>query len=70
MGREEQYSSLTLDDKDPLIKFLHKVIRLGVKVLAVLMAMVILWGIGDVIWVIYVRLATPPYFLLKMSRLW
>ena len=64
---QERFSTLSLEDKDPLIRFLHKVIRFGVKALAVLMAMVIIWGILDVIWVIYQRLSQPPYFLLKMS---
>ena len=64
---EERYSSLSIDDKDPLIRLLHKVIRYGVKVLAVLMALVILWGIGDVVWVIYQKLSQPPYLLLKIN---
>ena len=64
---QERFSTLSLEDKDPLIRFLHKVIRFGVKALAVLMTMVIIWGILDVIWVIYQRLSQPPYFLLKMS---
>jgi uncharacterized membrane protein (DUF373 family) len=64
---QERFSSLSLDDKDSLIRFLHKIIRFGVKVLAVLMTMVILWGIGDVVWVIYQRLSQPPYLLLKIN---
>ena len=64
---EERYSSLSIDDKDPLIRLLHKVIRYGVKALAVLMALVILWGIGDVVWVIYQKLSQPPYLLLKIN---
>lgn len=64
---EEKYSSLSIADKDPLIRFLHKVIRYGVKALAVLMALVILWGIGDVVWVIYQKLSQPPYLLLKIN---
>jgi uncharacterized membrane protein (DUF373 family) len=64
---QERFSSLSLDDKDSLIRFLHKTIRVGVKVLAVLMTMVILWGIGDVVWVIYQRLSQPPYLLLKIN---
>jgi uncharacterized membrane protein (DUF373 family) len=64
---EEKYSSLSIDDKDRLISFLHKVIRIGVKVLAILMTLVILWGIGDVIWVVYQRLIQPPILLLKIN---
>ena len=64
---QERFSTLSQDDKDPLIRFLHKIIRFGVKSLAVLMTMVIIWGILDVVWVIYQRLSQPPFFLLKMS---
>ena len=52
---------------DPLIEFLHKTIRLAVKVLAVLMVLVIIWGIGDVLYVLYMRLMEPPIYLLSIS---
>ena len=52
---------------DPLIEFLHKIIRFFVKVLAVLMVFVIIWGIGDVVYVLYQRLSTPPLFLLDIN---
>jgi len=52
---------------DPFIGFLHKIIRVAVKVLAVLMVAVIVWGIGDVIYVLYQRLAQPPFLLLSIS---
>ncbi|MCK4710188.1 MAG: hypothetical protein KAU21_16345, partial [Gammaproteobacteria bacterium] len=47
--------------------FLHKIIRVAVKVLAVLMVAVIVWGIGDVIYVLYQRLMEPPFLLLSIS---
>jgi len=52
---------------DPFIGFLHKIIRVAVKILAVLMVAVIVWGIGDVIYVLYQRLAQPPFFLLSIG---
>ncbi|MFW5444364.1 MAG: phosphate-starvation-inducible PsiE family protein [Methylococcaceae bacterium] len=55
------------EHKDPLIQFLHVTIRLAVKVLAILMALVIIWGVGDVIYVLYQRLMTPPMYLLNIS---
>ena len=64
---EEKFYGITIDDKDPLIRFLHKMIRVGVKILAVIMVAVIFWGIGDVIWVLVRRLSQPPYFLLKIN---
>ncbi|EIF51602.1 phosphate-starvation-inducible PsiE family protein [Sulfurovum sp. AR] len=58
---------LTDKVEDPFIDFLHKIIRMAVKVLATLMVLVIVWGIGDVIYVLYQRLASPPYLLLNIS---
>ncbi len=52
---------------DPIIALLHRTIRLAVKVLAVLMVAVIVWGIGDVMWVLYQRLVEPPFMLLRIS---
>jgi len=58
---------LQLEHEDPTIRFLHKVIRLVVKVLAILMVLVIVWGIGDVIFVLYQRLTEPPFMLLQIN---
>lgn len=52
---------------DPLIKQLWRLIRLSVRALAVLMTLVIVWGILDVVWVLYQRLMTPPVFLLNIN---
>ena len=58
-----------LEDKsdDPFIGFLHRIIRVAVRVLAVLMVMVIVWGIGDVVYVLYQRLMAPPFLLLSIG---
>ena len=53
--------------EDPFMEFLHKIIRAAVKVLAVLMVAVIVWGIGDVIYVLYQRLIEPPFLLLSIG---
>lgn len=66
MGNNE-FSSLSVEEEDRLIRFLHKVIRLGVKVLALIMTLVILLGIGDVLWVLYQRLTQPPRSLFSKS---
>lgn len=58
---------LTEKVDDSFIDFLHKIIRISVKVLAFLMVLVIVWGIGDVIYVLYQRLVSPPYMLLNIS---
>jgi len=55
------------DSDDAYMGFLHKIIRIAVKVLAALMVAVIVWGIGDVIFVLYQRLMEPPFLLLSIS---
>ena len=54
-------------EEDPFMGFLHKIIRVAVKMLAVLMVFVIVWGIGDVIYVLYQRLISPPFLLLSIG---
>jgi len=65
--KTEYYEEIPNDHNDPLIDFLHKTIRIAVKILAVLMVFVIIWGIGDVVYVLYMRLMLPPVFLLSIS---
>ena len=64
---DESGLELANKSEDPFIDVLHKIIRVAVKVLAVLMVVVIVWGIGDVIYVLYQRLMTPPILLLSIS---
>ncbi|MFN2436524.1 MAG: phosphate-starvation-inducible PsiE family protein [Desulfotignum sp.] len=60
-----------MDDMDnpnePLIQKLRIVIRFCVRSLAVLMTLVILWGVVDVAWEIYGKLRTPPVLLMSIS---
>lgn len=67
MKDQEKFTNLCSTDDDPLLRFLHKVIRWAVKVLSILMVMVIIWGVLDIIWVIYMRIINPPYGLLKLN---
>jgi uncharacterized membrane protein (DUF373 family) len=52
---------------EPLILWLHSIIRFAVRVLALIMTGVIIWGVVDVGWVLYQKLLTPPVFLLTIS---
>lgn len=56
-GQEE----LSLDQEDRLIQILHQTIRAAVRVLAVLMVFTILWGVVDVIYIIYSKLISPSF---------
>ncbi len=53
--------------KEPLIKFLDGIINYAVRILAILMTLVILWGVIDVGRILYKRLSAPPYFMLNIS---
>jgi uncharacterized membrane protein (DUF373 family) len=52
---------------DPLIRVLTAAIRHAVRVLAVIMVLVIWWGVADVAYVLYSRVSTHPYYLLNIS---
>ena len=54
---------------DPLIRGLSRSIRFAVRVLAVLMVLVIWWGVADVAYVLYSRIAAHPFYLLNISDL-
>lgn len=57
IGQEE----LSLDQEDRLIQVLHQTIRAAVRVLAVLMVFTILWGVVDVVYIIYSKLISPSF---------
>ncbi len=51
----------------PLVNRLYGSIRYAIGVLAVLMVLVIWWGVADVVYVLYSRISAHPYFLLEIS---
>jgi uncharacterized membrane protein (DUF373 family) len=53
--------------KEPLIQVLRVVIHMAVRVMAVLMTIVILWGVADVVMVLYRELRKPPVMLLTIT---
>lgn len=53
--------------EEPLMYVLRTVIRTAVRVLAVLMALVIVWGVLDVLFVLARHLMEPPFMLLEIS---
>ena len=57
IGQEE----LSLDEEDRFINILHQIIRAAVRVLAVLMVFTILWGVVDVVYIIYHKLISPSF---------
>ncbi|HEY8569783.1 phosphate-starvation-inducible PsiE family protein [Microbulbifer sp.] len=63
------HEELPAEHEDPLIRVLHIVIRSSVRFLSVLMALVIMWSVADVVWVLYQRLSTEPVLLLDHNDL-
>lgn len=53
--------------QEPLILWLKGIIRFAVRLLAVLMTLVILWGVLDVAWVLYSHLMDPPFMMLTIG---
>jgi uncharacterized membrane protein (DUF373 family) len=54
-------SELGVDEADPMINVLHRIIRGAVRVLAVLMVFTILWGVLDVVSVLYSKVLFPSF---------
>ncbi|MFA6164879.1 MAG: phosphate-starvation-inducible PsiE family protein [Methylobacter sp.] len=63
----ESHEELPMQHEDPFIQFLHRTIRLGVKFLALLMVIVILFGIIDVVYVIFEKITQPPFMLMTIN---
>lgn len=60
-GRKKNvHDELSLDEQDKFIYFLHLMIRYGVKTLALLMMLTVLWCVFDVVVVIYEEILTQP----------
>lgn len=55
------------ESEEPLIHWLHVIIRFCVRVLAVLMTLVIMWSVADVAWVLYQRAMASPVGLLDVN---
>ena len=53
--------------QEPLIHLLTNLIHFAVRVLAILMTLVIIWGVIDVGYVIYSKIITPPLGLMTIS---
>ena len=67
MAHHLAHEELPTEHDDGFIKFLHAIIHLAVRLLALLMTLLILWGVADVVYVLYQRLMAPPFLLLKIE---
>jgi len=55
------------NSQEPLIRLLTNLIHFAVRILAILMTLVIIWGVIDVGYVIYSKMITPPLGLMTIS---
>jgi uncharacterized membrane protein (DUF373 family) len=58
------HQELPTNERDPILRWLHRVMRIAAYVLAVAMVIVILVGVVSVIHTIYINLMKAPYFLI------
>lgn len=61
--------SLHVPSNDRMMNLLRGVIHLSVRVLAVAMTLVIVFGVIDVFYVIYERLMAPPRYIMEITDL-
>ena len=62
--RGQPQDELPTDETDPILRWLHRLMRGGAYVLAIAMVFVILAGCVSVIHTVYINLTEPPYFLI------
>jgi uncharacterized membrane protein (DUF373 family) len=63
------HEELSLEEEDAFIRFLHSMIRFGVKTLALLMMLTVLWCVIDVVVVIYQEILSHPITDLGKSEI-
>lgn len=56
-----------IPNAEPLILWLQRIIHFAIRILALLMTGIILWGVADVVWMLYRQLIEPPFLLLNIS---
>jgi len=62
-----KHDELPTEHEDKLLSILNSMIKIAVKALAILMVLVIFWGVADVIYVLFQKLIAPPFLLLSIS---
>ncbi|MGR9086866.1 MAG: phosphate-starvation-inducible PsiE family protein [Gammaproteobacteria bacterium] len=67
--KKNVHDELSLDQEDRFIYFLHAMIRLGVKALAFLMMLTVLWCVVDVTVVMYREILSKPMATLGKSEI-
>lgn len=66
---DNMHHELSVAHHDPLIRNLHRGIRICVRALAAIMVVVIFLGVIDVIYELYYTLSTPPILHLNVNEM-
>lgn len=65
----QQHVELDPDHEDPIVRSCNRLIRQAVRVMSVFMVFVIGFAIIDAGYAFYIKLVTPPIFILEVSDL-
>jgi len=69
VDQDNMHHELSETHHDPLIRNLHKLIRICVKGLAIMMVLVIALGVLDVVYELYYSLIEPPILYLDVNEM-
>ncbi|WP_079989459.1 phosphate-starvation-inducible PsiE family protein [Candidatus Protochlamydia phocaeensis] len=67
--QDDSDTNFPLEVKSPFINFLQKLLLFGLKILACLMALVIIWSILDVAFILYQKAKETPFLLINIDSL-
>ncbi|WP_295539057.1 phosphate-starvation-inducible PsiE family protein [uncultured Thiohalocapsa sp.] len=62
-GGPAEHEEFPIRAPDPVLRLLHRVLRLATYLLAIAMVVVILEGVASVIHTLYVHISRPPFFI-------
>lgn len=65
--RPFEHEELSPDDPDLQTRILHRLIRASIRILALLMVLLIMFGVADVIYVFWGKLTSPPFLLMTVD---
>jgi uncharacterized membrane protein (DUF373 family) len=62
-GGPAEHEEFPTQAPDPVLRLLHRILRVATYVLAIAMVLVIIEGVASVIHALYVTMSQPPYFM-------
>ncbi len=68
-GASFEPQGFAMSTSDPLVTWCERIINFAVRILAILMTAVIVWGVADVVYMLYKDLVRPPFLLLNLTEI-